>query len=118
MVDTRSELLQKSKQACEKALLRETRPEWMQKINTQLAELALAMGTFQADAHTVFNENGDVVGGVGSGLMRTNQPFEIARHTRDPHKEVIYYRDAIRVDPGMFQSYFNLGLAWTHLARY
>jgi len=118
MVYTRSERLVDSKRAYEKALTRETRGEWIEKIHTQLAELALAMGTFEADERTEFNKQGQVVGGVGPSMMHTNEPFEIARHTRNPEREVQYYREAILVDPEMYQSYFNLGLALTHLGRY
>ena len=101
MVYTRSERLVDSKRAYEKALTRETRGEWIEKIHTQLAELALAMGTFEADEHTEFNKQGQVVGGVGPSMMHTNEPFEIARHTRNPEREVQYYSEAIIVDPEM-----------------
>ena len=117
-VYTRTDHLQESKAAYQRALKREIRPEWIDKIRNQLAELDLTMGSFEPDENSVFNERGEVVGGVGPGLMRTNRNFEIARHTNDPRKEEKYYRLAIETDPGMYQSYFNLGLALVRQDRF
>jgi tetratricopeptide (TPR) repeat protein len=115
---TRTDRMAESRRAYERALQRETRSEWIEKIQTQLAELDLATGEFEPDAETVYNDRDEVVGGVGPGMMHTNRPFEIARHTQDPLKEEKYYRQAIDLDPHMFQAYFNLGLALYHQARY
>jgi tetratricopeptide (TPR) repeat protein len=117
-VATRTDRLEESKGAYRRALERETRPEWISKIRNQLVELDLTLGIYQPDDATVFNDRGEVIGGVGPGLMQTNRNFEIARHTNDPEKEARYYRLAIETDPAMYQSSFNLGLALTHLGRY
>ena len=50
--------------------------------------------------------------------MRTNRYFEIAFHTTDPVKEAMYYQKSIEADPGMYQSYFNLGCELTRQRRY
>ena len=117
-VATRVNRLPESTAAYRLALTRETRPEWIEKIETQLAELALALGEYEPDAHTVRNERGEVIGGVGPTRMHTNRPFEIARHTSDPARQVEYYGLAIETDPTMYQAHFNLGLALTHLGRF
>jgi len=118
LVYTRTDHLEESGRAYRRALARETRPEWILKIRNQLAELALTMGTLTLDESTVYNQAGEVIGGVGPGDMHTNRNFEIARHTSDPTKEERYYRLAIETDPTMFQSYFNLGLALVRQGRY
>lgn len=117
-VYTRVDSLDRSREVYLKALARETRPEWIEKIQNQLDELDLAQGIFKPDEHTVFNAKGEVVGGVGPGRMRTNLNFEIARHTSDPLKEEKYYQLACLTDPTMYQAYFNLGLALVHQGRY
>lgn len=117
MVYGRNDRLPESEAAYRSSLAREVRPEWILKIRNQHAELALAMGTFTPDESTVYNDNGEVTGGVGPGDMHTNRNFEIARHTSDPVKEERYYRLAITTDPTMYQSYFNLGLALVHQGR-
>ena len=114
----RTDRLQASRASYEAALQREVRTPWRIKIETQLAELALTMGEFVPDDRTVFNERGEVVGGIGPSEMRTNQHFEIARHTQDPVKQERHYRLAIEVDPAMYQSYFNLGLALVAQEQY
>lgn len=116
-VYTRADRLSESRDAFLAAKARDTRPEWILKIRNQLAELALAMGSFTPDESTVFNDRNEVIGGVGPGDMRTNRAFEIARHTNDPEKEERYYRLAIETDPTMYQSYFNLGLALVRQGR-
>ena len=78
---------------------------------TRLRSSILQLGTYQDDGNTRYNEKGEAIGGVGNGDMQTNRYFEIAKHTIDPAKEAIYYRKAIEADPGMYQSYFNLGWA-------
>ncbi len=115
---TRTDRSEASRRAYQRALIRESRAEWIEKIQTQLAELDLVTGDFIPDENTIFNARGEVIGGVGPGKMRTNRPFEIARHTEDPVKQEIYYRQAITVDPGMYQTPFNLGLALVHQQRY
>lgn len=117
-VYTRTEHLQESLEAYQSALVRETRKGWIDKINNQIAELYLTMGTYQDDGNTRYNEKGEAIGGVGDGDMQTNRYFEIARHTTDPVKEAIYYRKAIEADPGMYQSYFNLGWALARQSEY
>jgi tetratricopeptide (TPR) repeat protein len=117
-VYTRTDHSAESKEAYQQALRRETRPEWIAKIQNQLAELDLTLGIYDPDENTVFNERGEVIGGVGPGLMRTNRNFEIARHTGDPVKEEKYYRLAIKTDPSMYQSYFNLGYALVKQGRF
>ena len=117
-VYTRTERLQESMEAYEAALKRETRSGWISKIKDQIAELHLTMGTYQDDGNTRYNEKGEAIGGVGNGDMRTNRYFEIARHTTDPVKEAINYRKSIEADPGMYQSYFNLGWALTRQRKY
>ena len=117
-VYTRTEHLQESMEAYQSALTRETRSEWISKIKDQIAELHLTMGTYQDDGNTRYNEKGEAIGGIGNGDMRTNRYFEIARHTTDPVKEAIYYQKSIEADPGMYQSYFNLGWALTRQRKY
>ena len=117
-VYTRTERLQESMEAYQAALQRETRSGWISKIKDQIAELHLTMGTYQDDGNTRYNEKGEAIGGVGNGDMRTNRYFEIARHTTDPVKEAIYYQKSIEADPGMYQSYFNLGWALTRQRKY
>ena len=117
-VYTRTERLRESKEAYLKALKREIRLEWITRIKNQLAELDLALGIYKPDGETVFNDKGEIIGGVGPDRMRTNQNFEIARHTNDPEKEAEYYRLAVETDPGMYQPYFNLGLALVHQGKY
>ncbi len=117
-VYTRTERLQESMEAYQMALKRETRSVWIPKIKDQIAELHLTMGTYQDDGNTRYNEKGEAIGGIGDGDMRTNRYFEIARHTTDPVKEAIYYRKSIEADPGMYQSYFNLGWALTRQRKY
>ncbi len=117
-VYTRTERLQESMEAYQSALKRETRSGWISKIRDQIAELHLTMGTYQDDGNTRYNEKGEAIGGIGNGDMRTNRYFEIARHTTDPVKEAIYYQKSIEADPGMYQSYFNLGWALTRQRKY
>ena len=117
-VYTRTERLQESMDAYEAALKRETRSGGISKIKDQIAELHLTMGTYQDDGNTRYNEKGEAIGGIGNGDMRTNRYFEIARHTTDPVKEAINYRKSIEADPGMYQSYFNLGWALTRQRKY
>ena len=117
-VYTRTERLQESMDAYQAALKRETRSPWISKIRDQIAELHLTMGTYQDDGNTRYNEKGEAIGGVGNGDMRTNRYFEIARHTTDPVKEAINYQKSIEADPGMYQSYFNLGWALTRQRKY
>ena len=117
-VYTRTARLQESMEAYQAALKRETRQAWVSKIKDQIAELHLTMGTYQDDGNTRYNEKGEAIGGVGDGDMRTNRYFEIARHTTDPVKEAMYYQKSIEADPGMYQSYFNLGWALTRQGKY
>ena len=117
-VYTRTERLQESMEAYQAALKRETRGGWISKIKDQIAELHLTMGTYEDDGNTRYNEKGEAIGGVGDGDMRTNRYFEIARHTTDPVKEAINYQKSIEADPGMYQSYFNLGWALTRQRKY
>ena len=117
-VYTRTERLQESMDAYQAALKRETRQAWVSKIKDQIAELHLTMGTYQDDGNTRYNEKGEAIGGIGAGDMRTNRYFEIARHTTDPAKEAMYYQKSIEADPGMYQSYFNLGWALTRQGKY
>lgn len=115
---TRHDMLRKSRQAYESALGRETRPEWLLRIKNQLAELDLTEGHYTDDGNTLYNERGEVIGGVGPGDMRTNRNFEIARHTDDWLKKEIYFKRAIASDPGMYQAYFDVGLALTKQNRF
>ncbi len=117
-VYTRTERLQESMEAYQAALKRETRSGWISKIKDQIAELHLTIGTYQDDGNTRYNEKGEAIGGIGDGDMRTNRYFEIARHTTDPVKEAMYYQKSIEADPGMYQSYFNLGWALTRQGKY
>ena len=117
-VYTRTGRLAESREMYLRARKRETRPEWLRKIADQLDELDLTEGRLVPDEHTILNERGEIIGGIGPSRMRTNRNFEIARHTNDPRKEAEYYRKAIDTDPGMYQPYFNLGLALVHLGRY
>ena len=117
-VYTRTERLQESMEAYQAALKHETRSGWISKIKDQIAELHLTMGTYQDDGNTRYNAKGEAIGGIGNGDMRTNRYFEIARHTTDPVKEAIYYQKSIEADPGMYQSYFNLGWALTRQRKY
>ncbi len=115
---TRHDRLVESRAAYEKALARETRAARIQRIKNQLAELDLTEGHFQDDGNAVYNKRGEAVGGIGPGDMRTNQNFEIARHTDDWKKKEIYFKKAIESDPGMHQAYFDVGLALTKQNRY
>ncbi|RME21436.1 MAG: tetratricopeptide repeat protein [Candidatus Zixiibacteriota bacterium] len=115
---TRTDHVKESQAAYEQALQRETRPEWIEKIKNQLAELKLTQGIYEPDSNTIFNARHEIIGGIGLGGMHTNHYFEIARHTNDPVKEAKYYRLAIDTDPSMYQSYFNLGLALLHQGKY
>ena len=117
-VYTRTEHLQESMEAYQSALARETRRGWISKIKDQIAELHLTMGTYQDDGNTKYNEKGEAIGGIGNGDMHTNRYFEIARHTTDPVKEATNYQKSIEADPGMYQSYFNLGWALTRQRKY
>ena len=117
-VYTRTDHAEKARKTYRRAVDRETRPEWIIRIHNQIAELELALGDYQPDETTVYNERGEIIGGVGPGQMRTNRNFEIARQTNKPSKEEKYYRRAIDTDPQMYQSYFNLGLALVHQDRY
>ena len=117
-VYTRTERLQESMDAYQAALKRETRQAWVSKIKDQIAELHLTMGTYKDDGNTRYNEKGEAIGGIGAGDMRTNHYFEIARHTTDPVKEAMYYQKSIEADPGMYQSYFNLGWALTRQGKH
>lgn len=114
----RHDRLEESRRAYEQALTRETRPDWILKIKNQLAELDLTEGNYQDDGNTIYNERGEVIGGVGPGDMRTNRFFEIARHTDDVKKKELYFNKAIETDPGMHQAYFNVGLALTKQKRF
>jgi tetratricopeptide (TPR) repeat protein len=114
----RTDSQDKARDAYLKALQRETREPWRRKIQNMLAEIDLAKGRLKPDEHTRLNEKGEIVGGVGLDLMRTNRNFEIARQTNRPEKEAKYYRLAVDTDPGMYQPYFNLGLALVKLGRY
>ena len=117
-VYTRTDHVQEARTTYRRALARETRPEWIARIQNQVAELVLALGDYETDDATVYNERGEIIGGVGPGWMHTNRNFEIARQTNDPKKEEKYYRLAIDTDPQMYQPYFNLGLALIHQGRY
>lgn len=117
-VYTRTEQLIESLEAYQATLKHEIRAEWIEKIRNQIAELHLTMGTYQDDGNTRYNEKGEAIGGIGDGDMRTNRYFEIARHTTDPKKQAVNYRKAIQADPGMYQSYFNLGWALTKQGKY
>ncbi len=117
-VYTRTGKTEESTQAYRDAMVRETRPEWILTIRNQLAELDLTLGKYVPDEHTVFNEGSEIIGGVGPSRMRTNRNFEIARHTNDPRKEERYYRLAVETDPGLYQAYFNLGLALVRQGKY
>ena len=117
-VYTRTDHAQEARETYRRALARETRPEWMARIHDQIAELDLALGEYEADNATVYNERGEIIGGVGPGRMHTNRNFEIARQTNDPQEEEKYYRLAIGTDPQMYQPYFNLGLALVHQGMY
>lgn len=115
---TRHDQLEASRQAYLKALKRESRKEWILKIKNQLAELDLTEGHYKDDGNTVYNERGEVIAGVGPGDMRTNRNFEIARHTDDRRKKEVYFKKAIETDPGMYQAYFDVGLALTKQNRF
>lgn len=110
--------LSASREAYNRAPRRERDPRLRTRIENQLAELDLTEGTYRPDGRTLFNDRGEVTGGVGPGRMRTNRNFEVARHTSDPLREEEYYRRAIEAHPGMFQPYFNLGLALVHQGRH
>ena len=117
-VYTRTDHAEEATKTYRIALTRETRAEWITRIHNQIAELDLALGDYQPDDTTLYNERGEIIGGVGPGQMHTNRNFEIARQTNDPIKEEKYYRLAIDTNPQMYQPYFNLGLALVHQGRY
>ncbi|MCG8606412.1 hypothetical protein MJD09_15695, partial [bacterium] len=66
----RNDRLQESRKAYLTALERETRPTWILHIKNQLAELDLTEGRYEDDGNTIYNEVGEVIGGVGPGDMR------------------------------------------------
>jgi tetratricopeptide (TPR) repeat protein len=117
-VYTRTDRPNDARRAYVQALEREDRPEWIERIHNQIAEIDLVLGTLPVTGGVVVNEKGEIVGGVGPGRMRTNRNFEIARQTLDPVKQERYYRLAVDTDPGMYQPYFNLGLALVHQGRF
>ena len=117
-VTTRYDQLEKSRLAFELALKKETRESQLLWVRNQLAELDLTEGKPVDDGNYIFNKNGEVIGGVGPGDMRTNRNFEIARHTQDVRKKEMYFKKAIESDPGMHQSYFNVGLALVQQERF
>ena len=117
-VYTRTDHAREARDTYRQSLLLETREEWITKIHNQIAELDLGLGEFVPNRDAVYNERGEIIGGVGPGLMHTNRNFEIARQTNDPVKEEKYYRLAIETEPQMYQPYFNLGLALVHQGRF
>lgn len=117
-VYTRTDHAEEARETYRRALARETRPEWIHRIHNQIGELDLALGEYRPDDATLYNDRGEIIGGVGPGRMHTNRNFEIARQTNDPGKEEKYYRNAIDTDARMYQPYFNLGLALVHQGRY
>jgi len=114
----RNDRLEESRLAYKQTLKRETRQERILFIKNQLAELDLTEGKYQDDGNTIYNECEEVIGGVGPGDMRTNQNFEIARHTSDWKKKEVFFKKAIETDPGMHQAYFNAGLALTKQGKF
>ncbi len=115
---TRHDRLPESRSAYEAALRRETREKWIARITNQLAELDLTEGHYNDDGNTIYSDKGEVIGGVGPGDMRTNHSFEIARHTSDWKKKKIYFAKATESDPGMYQAYFDVGLALVNQERF
>jgi len=99
-------------------LERETRPERIAHMKTQVAEIDLDLGVFPADALTIVNAQGDILGPIGPNQMRTTRYFEKGRHTRDPAQEEKWYRLATIADPMMYQAYNNLGMALAQQGKY
>jgi tetratricopeptide (TPR) repeat protein len=97
---------------------REARPERIAHMKTQIGEIDLDLGEFEADPLTIVNAQGDILGPIGPNRMRTNRYFEKGRHTRDPEQEAKWYGLAARADPMMYQAHNNAGMALAHLGKY
>ena len=107
----RSERLEMARTAYRRLLTLEKLPDRRAQYESQLEEIALDEGTYKPTASTRFGPTGEITGPIGPLRMRTNRWFEKGRHTQDPVKAEVYYRNAIVADPAMWQSHLNYGIA-------
>lgn len=107
----RSERLEMARAAYRRLLTFEKQTERRAQYESQLEEIALDEGTYKPTAATKFGPTGEITGPIGPLRMRTNRWFEKGRHTQDPVKAEVYYRNAIVADPAMWQSHLNYGIA-------
>ena len=118
VVYLRSERVSEARAIYVTLIERETRPERIAYLKTQIGEIDLDLGGFPADALTIVNAQGDILGPIGPNQMRTTRYFEKGRHTRDPAQEEKWYRLAAIADPMMYQAHNNLGVALAQQGRY
>lgn len=107
----RSERLDRAQAAYRRLLAIETRRDVLDGYRTQLEEIELDKGTYQATPAHLRGPTGEVVWPIGPLKMRTNTWFEKGRHTQDPAKAEGYYLKAIAADPVMWQAHLNYGIA-------
>ncbi len=118
VVYLRSERVAEARAIYATLLERETRPERIAYMKTQIGEIDLDLGVFPADELTIKNAQGDILGPIGPNQMRTTRYFEKGRHTRDLTHEEKWYRLASIADPMMYQAHNNLGMALAQQGRY
>lgn len=118
VVYLRSERVSEARAIYVTLLERETRPERIAYMKTQIGEIDLELGVFPADELTIKNAQGDILGPIGPNQMRTTRYFEKGRHTRDLAQEEKWYRLASIADPMMYQAHNNLGMALAQQGRY
>lgn len=118
VVYLRSERVSEARAIYVTLLERETRPERIAHMKTQIGEIDLDLGVFPADELTIVNAQGDILGPIGPNQMRTTRYFEKGRHTRDPVQEERWYRQAAIADPMMYQAHNNLGMALAQQGKY
>jgi tetratricopeptide (TPR) repeat protein len=118
VVHLRSERVSEAREIYVTLIERETRPERIAYMKTQIGEIDLDLGLVQADALTIVNAQGDILGPIGPNEMRTNRYFEKGRHTLDPEQQEKWYRLAAIADPTMYQAHNNLGAALAQQGKY
>ncbi|MEW6321261.1 MAG: tetratricopeptide repeat protein [Acidobacteriota bacterium] len=114
----RSERLDEARAAYMRLLEVETREERRARYLTQIDEIDLDRGVYEARAGTEYGPTGEIIGPIGPIRMRTNRWFEKGRHTQDPVKAEEYYRRAREADPVMWQASLNHGIAIAQQRRF